>query len=339
MKKSMVVATSMVSLAFLYSCGGGGGAPIVSGFSQDYTTSAGIGELMTYSIDTTKKTYSYTITQSSYGLTGHSGSGTLTLNSDGSYTPSESPTSRVHALQNGMMVGGISLNIGGAAIDVPIFGASNPVTSIASLAGTYNYISHSCPTAASCSPTTSYGTIKIDNVGNYTQCVTVDITTNPACNDSTGTITAGTSNGLWKYVKTGSNQINYLFAFTSPNNQNVLVVDFNDNSVNGYGYGQAIASTQVSPAIGSTDGVYTYLSNNGDSGTLTVTGTSASVRGTDRNGNSGTNTLSATVNSPWAGMVTATHGGGSSTSILAGTGVYIARANNVAGYYEIGLRH
>jgi hypothetical protein len=112
---------TLLSLSFvamlLTACGGGGGggasAPAAAGFSQTYTTSATAGELMTYSIDTSALTYSYTITKSSYGCEVsnapcHSGSGTLTKNSDGTYTPSGSPSSKIHALQNGLLVGSVT---------------------------------------------------------------------------------------------------------------------------------------------------------------------------------------------------------------------------------------
>ena len=65
---------------WIASCGSSSSS---SGFSQTFTSSASIGELVSFSIDTTNNTYSYTITQSSFGLTGTTGSGTLIANSDG----------------------------------------------------------------------------------------------------------------------------------------------------------------------------------------------------------------------------------------------------------------
>lgn len=51
-----------VSMVVLAACGGGGGGgSSTSGFSQTYTASAAQGELISYSVDTTKLTYSYTV--------------------------------------------------------------------------------------------------------------------------------------------------------------------------------------------------------------------------------------------------------------------------------------
>ena len=327
------------AISTLVACGGGGGGSgsVASGFSQTYTTSAGIGELMTYSINTAAKTYSYTITQSSYGLAGQTGSGTLTANSDGSYSPSESPSSRVYALQNGMMIGAVSLNISGTQTFVPVYGVSSPVTTLSSLAGTYNYISKSCAlanNAANCA-NTSYGTIKIDNAGSYTQCTTTNITTSPACSTSTGSIAATGTSGVWSYVKTASSNTNYLLAFNAPNGQKVLVIDLND--AGGYGFGQVVASTQTAVNSGDADGVYTFLSNGGIAGATTVTGTSFSSSYI-YNGTLGSNSGTVVFNSPWTGL--ASVGGGAGTAMFAGTGVYAYSDNNAAHhYFEIGMRH
>ena len=326
----------IVSMVLLTACGGGGGTA-TSGFSQSYTTSAGIGELMTYNINTSNLTYSYTITQSSYGLTGQTGSGTLTKNSDGSYSPSESTDSRVYALQNGLMIGAVSLNVAGTATTVPIYGISTPVTTLTNLAGTYNYVSKSCtlPNGASNCANTSYGTIKIDNAGNYTQCTTTNITTSPLCSTTTGAITATGTTGVWSYVRNGSGHTNYLLAFTAPNGQNVLVIDLNDSG--GYGYGQVVASTQATVNAGDADGVYTFLSNGGIAGATTVTGTSFSSSYV-YNGSPGSNSGTVVFNSPWTGL--ANVGGGAGTAMFAGTGVYAYSDNNAAHhYFEIGMRH
>ena len=341
MKKLSLSLFILMIASVLFACGGGGGSSAstpANGFSQSYTTSAGIGELMTYSINTTNKTYAYTITQSSYGLTGLTGSGTLTANSDGSFSPSESPNSRVYALQNGLLVGAVSLNLSGTSVNVPVVGIASPITSLANLAGTYNYISKNCVTAShNCQPTTSYGTIKIDATGNYTECASTDITASPSCSDSAGTISATTTSGVWSYVRTGGTNTNYLLAFKAPNGQNVLIIDFND--LGGYGYGQAIASTQSSVQSGSVDGTYTYLANTGVSGATSVAGTGFTSVYTF-NGSSGTNSGTVVFNSPWTGMSSVTGGNNTGIAMMAGTGVYAYRDNDATHhYFEIGMRH
>src|SRR5262245_16621059 len=60
--------------AVLSSCGGGDSNPSTP---TQYTSVAMAGELVTYSVDTVALTYSYTITESQFGLEGKTGSGTL----------------------------------------------------------------------------------------------------------------------------------------------------------------------------------------------------------------------------------------------------------------------
>ena len=122
----------LISIVFLTACGGGGGgggSSSSSGFSQTYTASAAQGELITYSVDTTKLTYSYTVIKSQYGCEVptsdcHTGSGTLTQNSDKSFSISGTSGSRFYALQSGLLVGTIKL---GSMPATPIIGIPNPV--------------------------------------------------------------------------------------------------------------------------------------------------------------------------------------------------------------------
>ena len=111
----MKIVFYVLTLLLLSACGGGGGStPAASTTSTSatatatsFTTVAMAGELLTYTVDTTKLTYSYTITASQYGLTGKSGSGTLTLNSDGTYSPSGITNAKVVVLPNGLLLGAI----------------------------------------------------------------------------------------------------------------------------------------------------------------------------------------------------------------------------------------
>src|SRR6185369_7523954 len=86
--------------ALLASCGGGGGS---SSAATQYTSVAMAGELLTYTVDPVALTYSYTITESQFGLTGKTGSGTLVRNLDGSYSPSGIPNARIVILPNGLL--------------------------------------------------------------------------------------------------------------------------------------------------------------------------------------------------------------------------------------------
>jgi len=359
----------------LISCGGGGGSsssssstPATSSpaspasataVSGTYTASAAAGEVLSYTVDTTALTYSYTITHSAYGLTGKTGSGTLTKNSDGSYTPSESPTSKVYALPNGLLMGAVKLTVAsGVSQVVPIMGVQKPLTALTDLDGTYNYISQSCPSATTGVPSignncsTNYGTVKISN-GAYYQCLQVNITTSTNCytsggnGGSQGTLTS-LGGGLFKYIKNGSSNVSYVLAFLAPNNEKVIIGDLNDPVISGvgYGYGQFVGSSQPATALTSAqfssqaNGTWFYHDIYSDighpysvgvtSGTHVINGTSY----TNTDGSTGT----TTINAPWAGFVTTTQSNSSGTSLLAGTGVYVWRNNDSrVDEYQVGM--
>ena len=79
-------------------------APVVTNF----TAVAMAGEVLTYSLDATNLTYSYTITDSQFGLAGKTGSGTLVKNSDGTYSPAGISNAKVIVLPNGLLLAWIS---------------------------------------------------------------------------------------------------------------------------------------------------------------------------------------------------------------------------------------
>ena len=323
---------------WIASCGSSSSS---SGFSQTFTSSASIGELVSFSIDTSNNTYSFTITQSSFGLTGTTGSGTLIANSDGSYSPSTQTYSKIYAVKNGLLIGSINLTISGTLVNVPIYGTSSPITSISSLAGTYNYISSSCAnnTSGSGCGSTSYGTIKVDALGNYTQCTTTNITSTPACSDTTGTLTY-LGSGVWNYQRTGSSNTNYFLGFNSSNGQNVLIIDLNDSG--GYGYGQAVASTQSAlDTSGTNDGTWFLQTNQSQSAVTTVSGNAYSTVNYYSDGRtSNTDTGIITADTPWTGMFTNTGTTGTGIGILSGTGLFVSKSS-LAGYesyYFFGLK-
>ena len=218
---------------FLVSCGGGNNSA-TSGFSQTYTTSAAQGELITYTVNTTNLTYSYKVIKSQYGCEVptsdcHSDSGTLTQNSDGTYTPSGSKDSKIFALQNGLLVGTVKL---GSMPATPLIGIPNPIDTAEKLAGTYNYNSIQCPTKSNgmmtgCSG--RHGSLTISAVSSttisYNICVSADIENpNRVCSStSTGTGTLDPVYKKWKFYRTGSTQENYAVAFISKNNQKVAI--------------------------------------------------------------------------------------------------------------------
>jgi len=334
-----------LSLLVLFGCGGGGGggSPVntTTGFQQTFTASATAGELLTYTIDTQALTYSYTITKSSYGCDVstspcHTGSGSLVKNADGTYSPSTSPSSKLYALQNGLLAGSVALSFNGVSQRVPILGVSNPATTTADLAGDYNFLSLQCTTKSygvltGCS--TYQGTLRIASNGTYSTCSGADITNqSPNCNNTTSGTVTSLGGGIWTLQATSPAQgqsTNYFLAFKAPNGQKVGIIDFNDSVV--YGYGQGIGSSRVATTTSDTPGTYVWSNSYGSSGTVIVK--------SDNTTDSG---LTITQNSPWDGIATVSGGGvGNGYAVLAGNGVYAYRNPNVPNrpaYFEVGMK-
>lgn len=318
----------------LAACGGGGGGggdsvqdvvPAPMPTSTDYTAMALAGELLTYTLDTTKLTYSYTITDSMYGLNGKSGSGTLTLNSNGTYSPSGIPNAVVAVLPNGLLLGAIRETINGATTTIPILGMSSPVTSIAAGAGIYNFVQRSCLSGA-CS--SNYGTVQINPDATWTSCPSGNIATGCTGSTYTGTLNS-LGGGKWQVLQAGTN-IGTAIAFNS-DGQNVLILDLKDTRAGGFGVGILVGSTQQAMATTQTDGTWVAAATNGAWGVFNATGTTLAYQ--TINGLPSTTTTTVTFNSPWAGLATAAAGG---RGLLAGTGVFAYE--NAGGYAEIGVK-
>jgi len=272
------LAAMLCAIPLLLSCGGGGSGSAVSGFSQTYTASATAGELLSYSFDTVNNTYSYTITQSAYGLSGRTGSGTLTANADGSYTASESPGSKIYALQNGLLIGRIRIDLGNGLQNVPILGVSDPLTTATEVAGIYNLISFQCREKSFANWNTNcrtfYGSISVtaatENTLTYQSCDRANITQGTSecvgITEGTGTHVGG---GLWEFLQTGSTSKNYFVATLARNGQKVGFVDFNDSGGQ-YGVGQMVMSQQAAATAADIAGQYFYKSTAGSTGLTTI---------------------------------------------------------------------
>ena len=348
MGKFFKIAALVAVLIFISACGGGGSTTTSTAtptpttlFSQTYTASATAGELMTYSIDTSALTYSYTITKSSYGCevvtaACHTGSGTLIKNTDGTYSPTTSPTAKIYALKNGLLVGSVKLALNGIVQNVPILGVANPATAVGDLAGTFNYMSLQCTSKSygvytGCA--TFHGTVTVASNGSFTSCTNGNIAAaTPACQYQTSGVLTSLGDGIFKLQATApavGSQTNYMVAFTAPNGQKVGFIDFNDSVV--YGYGQTIVSSSVDSVTADIIGDYAYSNDYGGAGKVTI------------NPNSTTSTgLAITQNTPWKGIATVTGGSaGAGYGILAGNGVYVYRNPTIpsqSAYFEIGLK-
>lgn len=312
--------------ALLASCGGGDSpsAPV------QYTSVAMAGELLTYTVDPAALTYSYTITESQFGLTGKTGSGTLVRNGDGSYSPSGIPNARIVILPNGLLLGAVRERFGTAVVTVPIIGMSNPVSSVSALAASYNYMHRGCLSAV-CA--TDIGTFVIANNGTWSSCPGADLGAG-ACpaNGRSGTLVS-LGNGLWQVIEGGANGTNVgtALGFNSAG-QNVLLIDLKDVRAGGLGIGLVVGAQQADLTTAQTDGLWIAGTSNGHWAVFTASGSDITLNNFDGlpvTGVSGT----FTANSPWQGVAT-TNGGG--IGFMAGNGVYVLETGN--GYAELGIK-
>ncbi len=326
--------------ALLTGCNsGGGGAPSTSSppasSAVTYTSAAGAGELLTYTLDTTNLKYSYTITHSSYGLQGVSGFGTLTANADGTYTPAGMPNVRVVPAQNGMLVGAVKLAINGTQQIVPLIGVQNPLTTLAAIAGDYNYVGGGCTDSTRTSCSTAYGTVHIGSGGTWTSCTLADYTADPPnCSGNlrdTGTLNS-LGNGEWQVLLSSGVEVGTGIGFQAPNGQKVWVLDLSQPTAKGgLGVGLDVGSTRVSSDQTVAQGKWIYAGTtaaSGYAGSLTVSGSNYSGA---TFGASSYGPYTLTFNTPWAGFATSSNG---AVTLLAGTGVYAAE--NI-GIIEMGL--
>lgn len=325
---NLIIAATLTAL--LSACGGGGGgpaAPAPAPTSTTYTSVAAAGELITYTVDTTNLSYSYTIIESQFGLTNKTGSGTLTRLGDGTYTASNAGNGRVAILPNGLLVASVRENFGGVVQTVPVIGFSNPVTSASAAAGTYNFVQRSC-IGASCGQ--GRGTFVLRSDGTWTSCGSANINLGGCASTSNGTYTS-LGDGRFRIIDgNGSVNIGTAIAFNS-NGQNVMILDLKDSRPAGFGVGIVVGSQQQALVAGAVDGIWVAIGTNGSHASFRVTGTN--IQYLDVNGAPSNSTSSVTLNSPWAGMGTAASGG---VGLLAGSGVYVLGSG--ASYAELGIK-
>lgn len=331
MSKLKTVCAIVISF-LLTACGSGGGGgggssntstTTTTSSGTSYTAAAAIGELLTYTLDTTNLTYSYIITESQYGLTGKTGSGTLIANGDGTYTPSGAPNARVAVLPNGLLMGGIRETINGVSRAIPIIGVSNPVTTMASLEATYNSVAIACR-AGSCN--TGYGTFRFNADGTWVSCVSSDYDASPfnCPGRQVGTLNS-LGGGKWQMWHSGTD-IGTALVFAS-GAQKVVIVDLKDSRVGGFGYGMIVGSTKTAVTNADANGTWRFNRTDGLSATVIVS--NGTYTGSPDNYQT---TYTLALNSPWDGMVTTQLG---ARVILAGTGVHVGEN---AGYFSVGLK-
>lgn len=327
------------ALLFLGGCGGGGGgaAPAAPASSPStFTGAATVGELVSFTVDFTRLSYSYTILESQYGLAGTMRQGTLTANADGSYSLSGVPGGKL-AVYNGILHAAIMENFNGVTKTVPVVAVDSPATSMAAVASTYNYESFQCAALGCANPVAGYGTFRINADATWNSCPQANIAANPA-----GCVTPrnGTLNSLgggkWQMLYNGV-AVGTALAYNAPNGQNVMVVDLKDPVTFGYGVivGSAMAAVSAADVngtwriigVGSADGVPVYGTEtiaiaNGNSQvdsnmTVNIGGTMKSFP--DRTRPFGP------LNSPWNGMVSP-QAAKANPLMMAGTGITVQTA-------------
>lgn len=311
-----------LAVALLVSCGGGN-----DGDTTRYQAVAMAGELIDYALDTTNLTYTYTITESQFGLDGTTGTGTLTRNADGSYTPSGAPDARMIILPNGLLLGAVRERFGASVVTVPIVGLKDPVTTIAALAADYNYVQRGC--ASGVCPV-SHGTFRIEAAGAWSSCRDGNV----AAGACTGTAANGTlesrGGGLWRVKSDDGTDIGTAMAFNS-GGQNVLIVDLKDRRAGGFGIGMLLGGQQVAMTSTMTDGTWVAATASGHWFLFTASGSDIAISQIDWQPVTLDTTF--TANDPWTGMATTAWG---EIGFFAGAGLYMLETP--AGDVELGVK-
>jgi hypothetical protein len=366
-------ALPILASMFLSACGGSTTnssltttTPPPGSFIQSYTASWSAGEIVQLGIDTTTMTYTFKILLSSHSLAGKTGKGNITSqNADGSFNLAASPDGvvfggKIFAVKNGEVSGYVSASLlAGYTFNVPVLGTSNPILTIPSMAGTYNYVSYSCPTATSgnvigtASCTTDFGTMSIANSFTFLRCNQQDLTTNATCaSSSTGTLSVANSvatstavPGVFNMTRNGATTSGWMFAYTAANGKRVAVVDLIEAAAAGsYGYGQMVMTDQSAVVSADIDGKYALFNFIEGAKPTTLAGTGYTT------GSTSTTTGSINLNTPWPGMVTwsdstAQYGG---HAIIAGTGIFASQmtpstvgpfSSFTSKWFEVGLKH
>lgn len=350
-----LVAAGIIA-ALVVACGGGSTSAPATGFVQSYTSTAGVGEVIQFGVDTANMKYTYSVNYTSYAasgvVAGQSGSGSLlSRNPGGSYNVGPSSdgfiqSGKVLPIQNGLLVGHVQLSIFGAA-RIPVFGVSNPITTVAGLAGIYNYQGFSCASLGIANVfgnpacLSHGGTVSVAAGGAYNVCKGGDINNqgvNPCIAAASGVINALPMPGVFDYRNAANGHIGYFFAFTAPNGQKVAVIDHDDSISIPQAYGHTVLATYASAVSGAYDGKYFVKNNEGGESLLSVSGTTLADTTF-----LGTVNGSMALNSPWPGLDAYSFSSGvlaaSGVAMTAGTGVYTYRDNADSAVFGVGIRY
>jgi hypothetical protein len=334
--KILTVSTLAVTLN---GCGGGTSTETTSTTSTSSTTvynaAASEGELMEYSLDETNLTYSYKITDSAVGLDSSTHTGTLTTNSDGTYTPSSAQDAKVLILPNKLAIAATKLTINGTDRYTLVVGVPTTTNNVqfSDIAGTYNYVSLQCLTVAcnnsTGAPESAYGTFNISTSGSWVECTRSNYTASPtncAGRDSGALNLLG--NGKFQITSASSTNLGTAMFYHSPTGQKIMVIDLK-NYFGSYGRGMMFGVPQVAANLGGDlDGTYHWNTTLGNSGSVSTSGANYTFSG----GETGT----MIADTPWLGMVDAAGG----YAMMADEGVYMFTSKSLANdtYLVIGSK-
>ena len=314
-----LVGVVALGLLTIVGTGGGGGDGTTTSTTEGTTTfnsSGTIGDLLTYTIDTSVSpmTYSYEIVESDFGLAGITGSGTLTKNADGTYTPSNDPKTNVILLANTLIVGGADVDVGGTETTMLFTGVPALTTNYTAseIAGTYNYINFECGEALSNNQCTEgyksfYGTFKLETSGTWEACESGDIDdqgTNPCAGIDSGTWT-DQGNGRIT-VTSGGATIGTAMLLPSGSGGKVLIIDLKDCPGSDAGPGILVGVKKQDIANENLGGTYHFNDDDGGYGDVTVDNTNDTWTGTQYDSNGNPTTISGSIvrNDPWNGWLT-----------------------------------
>ncbi|NIM52950.1 MAG: hypothetical protein GTN78_13045 [Gemmatimonadales bacterium] len=335
MRYGRIAVAAFLSFALtgsgLVSCGDSGTEP-EEGEGQTYIAGGSVGDLILYTVDQIALTYSYEVLESEFGLTGVTGSGTLTVNPDGSYTTSPDQA-RVVLLPNTLVVGMAEVAAGGGTTDMYFAGVPQLETTYdpAQVAGTYNMIGFECFDPLSGGACTAgyragYGTFRVDAGGTFEHCTEGDIndTGNHPCREHGGGTWVDQGNGIVQASAGGMVQASVTL-LPSPSGGKVLIVDVK-NRPGQAGPGLIVGVKRQDVSGVDLTGSYNYIETNGRYGTATIPDpdtpgdpNSAELLETDQLGNQMTLSGTMTRNSPWTGWMETNEG--SYILILPGDGV------------------
>jgi len=281
--------------------------------AKEFNSSGSLGELLTYTIDTTAMTYSYEIVESEFGLEGTSGSGTLVPNQDGTYSPSDDRDIHLTLLPNTLIVGGADITVGD--VDTFMLFAGVPALETgytpAEIAGIYNYVVFECDDPLDGGVCTSgyrsyYGTFEIVKLNTWQACSQGNLS-----DEENVLCIGGIMNGSWEdegdgviSIKYGFTEIGKAMLLPSSAGGKVIVIDYKDRQDAGPGILVGVKQQDISGE--DLSGKYHYNSDDGGYGDVEVFDDdtySGSYTGPD--GSEQTTRGNLDANSPWEGWLTA----------------------------------